>query len=63
MKQRRCQTPGMMKNPSISALSYSVCDANTGVEDYGKNTFVKRDIASITKMMTCYMTYRYIIIG
>lgn len=49
--------------PNIGALSWAICETDTGGLLWGKGDDEARDIASITKMMTCYVTHRYVTLG
>lgn len=49
--------------PNISAASWAICETDSGGLLWGKADDEARDIASITKMMTCYVTHRYVTLG
>ena len=44
-----------MKLPKVSAQSWAIVDGQ-GSLIFGKQENVKREIASLTKMMTCYVS-------
>ena len=45
---------------SITARNYAVIDGHTGDMILGKKENEKREIASMTKMMTCYLWFSLI---
>jgi D-alanyl-D-alanine carboxypeptidase (penicillin-binding protein 5/6) len=49
--------------PSISASAWSIADTDSGEVIWGRFEDEKREIASITKMMTAYVVHRYITQG
>lgn len=54
-------TPALLKSlPEISAKCWAVFDGETGEIIYGKNYFVQAEIASLTKIMTCYVVLRFL---
>lgn len=53
-------TPHM---PSVSALSWSICEASTGEVLWGKEIDSPREMASLTKMMTCVVVCHMIECG
>ena len=57
---RIATAPQAINYPSVSARCWAICSGDTGEMRWGINEKDRREVASLTKVMTCYLVIRLV---